>query len=408
MNILHISSGYPFSEVYQQLLMNLSREDRHKHIMYVPLTTNDVVTDKYLFGSPSVRIIYSRDFHKVERFFYHRKRNKILQSVERQVSLDEINLVHAHSLFSAGGVAKSVKTRKQIDYIVAVRNSDINYFFRYGVHLRNFGIAILMEASKIIVISPAHRDALISRYTPKELRSTILEKTVVVPNGVNNYWLDRRFIRGERKDLDTIRMIYVGDITQNKNITTAMNAARLLCQKGFRASLSVVGDGPEMPRIRRAADKHGDIITIHGPIESREELMRLYRTSNIFIMVSNAETFGLVYIEAMSQGLPVIYSKGQGIDGYFSNGTVGYGCTPSDVNEVVDATRKILDNYGEISANCSKYAQYFAWEKIASIYNGIYDSLNNANESFNYSFTPLAAQERLKQGLISDVALWRL
>ena len=127
------------------------------------------------------------------------------------------------------------------------------------------------------------------------------------------------------------------------------------------------------------ANKYHDIIIVHGLIESKEELMRLYRSSDIFVMVSSNETFGLVYIEAISQGLPVIYSKGQGIDGYFSNGTIGYVCTPSNVNEIVHATKEIVDNYSAISGNCSKYAEYFSWDKIARTYEEIYDSSNNPN-----------------------------
>ena len=49
-------------------------------------------------------------------------------------------------------------------------------------------------------------------------------------------------------------------------------------------------------------------------------------------MPSRYETFGLVYGEAMSQGLPIIYSKGQGVDGYFKEGTVGYGVVSDRYN----------------------------------------------------------------------------
>lgn len=41
----------------------------------------------------------------------------------------------------------------------------------------------------------------------------------------------------------------------------------------------------------------------------------MFAESDIFVMVSHSETFGLVYIEALSQGLPILYTRGQGIDG---------------------------------------------------------------------------------------------
>jgi glycosyltransferase involved in cell wall biosynthesis len=56
----------------------------------------------------------------------------------------------------------------------------------------------------------------------------------------------------------------------------------------------------------------------------KEKLLNNYRNSDIFIMPSYNETFGLVYIEAMSQGLPIIYTQNEGVDGYFKEGSVGY------------------------------------------------------------------------------------
>ena len=56
-------------------------------------------------------------------------------------------------------------------------------------------------------------------------------------------------------------------------------------------------------------------------------------------MPSFPETFGLVYVEAMSQGLPIIYTKGQGIDGYFEDGKVGYPVNTKDSNDIVKKLR---------------------------------------------------------------------
>ena len=55
------------------------------------------------------------------------------------------------------------------------------------------------------------------------------------------------------------------------------------------------------------------------------------RSCSVFAMPSIFETFGLVYLEALSQNLPVVYTKGQGIDGMFDN-TVGIGVDPLSVD----------------------------------------------------------------------------
>ena len=65
--------------------------------------------------------------------------------------------------------------------------------------------------------------------------------------------------------------------------------------------------------------------------------------SDVFAMVSHHETFGLVYIEALSQGLPVLFTQGQGIDGTFSE-LVGVAARPSSVAGIRRGLEQIIDN----------------------------------------------------------------
>lgn len=84
---------------------------------------------------------------------------------------------------------------------------------------------------------------------------------------------------------------------------------------------------------------------------SVSELIKIYGENNIFIMPSHHETFGLVYPEAMSQGMPVIYSEGEGFDGYFKNGFIGYSVDPNNTNDIARNIKFIVDNYEYISKN---------------------------------------------------------
>jgi L-malate glycosyltransferase len=91
-------------------------------------------------------------------------------------------------------------------------------------------------------------------------------------------------------------------------------------------------------------------------------------------MPSFNETFGLVYIEAMSQGLPVIYSKGQGIDGYFNEGKVGFSVNPGNISDIATRIENILENYDEMNKNAITAVKEFKWSKIADKYIDIYNS----------------------------------
>ena len=101
----------------------------------------------------------------------------------------------------------------------------------------------------------------------------------------------------------------------------------------------------------------------------------MYRKSDIFIMPSYNETFGLVYLEAMSQGLPIIYTKREGIDGYFKEETVGYSVNPKDINDIAGKIEMIIHNYNRISKNCYNLVDNFSWDKISKIYHDTYTSI---------------------------------
>jgi glycosyltransferase involved in cell wall biosynthesis len=89
-------------------------------------------------------------------------------------------------------------------------------------------------------------------------------------------------------------------------------------------------------------------------------------------MPSINETFGRVYIEAMSQGLPIIYSKNDGIDGFFQDGEVGYGVEGSNYDEWNIVLQKIIDNYDQISKQAIHKSKLFTWDKVSSDYLELY------------------------------------
>ena len=94
-------------------------------------------------------------------------------------------------------------------------------------------------------------------------------------------------------------------------------------------------------------------------------------------MPSFTETFGLVYVEALSQGLPVIYTKGQGFDGQFPEGTVGYHVTPTESKDVAEKILKIAENYMKISSNCNNGIKKYQWKMISEEYLRIYRGIIN-------------------------------
>jgi glycosyltransferase involved in cell wall biosynthesis len=97
-------------------------------------------------------------------------------------------------------------------------------------------------------------------------------------------------------------------------------------------------------------------------------------------MPSYKETFGIAYIEALSQGLPVIYSRGQGVDGYFEKGTVGEATDPASEAEIAISIRSIISRLENVRKLCIESSKRFGWPRIAGEYLKIYGHVIQGRE----------------------------
>ena len=92
-------------------------------------------------------------------------------------------------------------------------------------------------------------------------------------------------------------------------------------------------------------------------------------------MLSKNETFGLSYIEALSQGTPILYTKGQGVDGFFENKSVGCPIEYGNEKNLENGLKYIMDNYEQLSRNALDICKLFSWKNICKKYIEIYKSI---------------------------------
>ncbi|MGD6794154.1 glycosyltransferase family 4 protein [Metabacillus indicus] len=368
MKVLQIAVGVTASKVYYKLFSEFKKQNL-SFAVYVPLHKNknikDISKDDFPYSFYSNRIIKPYD-----KFLYITKIRRMVKDIELNLDLSEVSLIHAHSLFSDGAVAYELFKKYNIPYVIAVRNYDVNKYFRYAFHLRNYALQIMLNAKKIIFISPSYQEYVTKKYVPNKFSEQILLKTKTIPNGVDNFWLNQKFAA---KDINTqkLKLIFVGRIDKNKNLKTVIDVVELLRKKGFNTTLDVVGDGP----LRESFEKEcsgNDYVNFHGAIYDKDKLRKMYYSNDILIVPSFAETFGLVYLEAMSCGVPVIFTKNQGFDGFFKEGTVGFAVNPHEPNNIIKAIEGIINNYKEISQCCYGSVKSFKWEDISNEYMRIY------------------------------------
>lgn len=363
MHILQIANDYLGSGLYKLLFAAL--EDRgHTHTVFVPMKHGTVIPEV------KERVHVVPCFSDLDRLLFYRKQNTMLRWMEKNLDFQEFDLVHAHTVFSGGYAAFQLHKRYGIPYIVAVRDTDVNVFFKFMIHLRHVGVEILRNASKVIFLSPAYQEKVLRDCVPLEHLEEIAAKSVILPNGINKMFLENPPASKEAVH-DPLELIYVGLLNSRKNPELTVEAVKLLRSRGLEAKLTVIGAIQEE---KYRALMQQDFITYHDRCPQDEVIAHL-RKADIFVMPSHRETFGLVYAEAMSQGLPVLYTAGQGFDGHFPEGEVGFSVSDRDPADVADKILKITENYAEMSKNAISGAKKFDWDAIAARYDELYREL---------------------------------
>ena len=167
------------------------------------------------------------------------------------------------------------------------------------------------------------------------------------------------------------RVAYVGTLISRKYPATIVSAMHQVFDNDFL--LQYAGDGYESKNIIKEAYELGvsEQVKLLGRID-RTEVVRLMDNSDLFIMISSKETFGLVYLEAMARGCLTIASRKEGFDGIIQHGYNGFLCEAGNNKELVSIIREIKEmsptKRSIISNNAMNTAKELTDEKAAKYY----------------------------------------
>jgi len=176
---------------------------------------------------------------------------------------------------------------------------------------------------KVIVASSESRRVLAREYGVPD------EKIVVIPLGVAPLFLGGGGDPGAAPARRGERLLYVGPLIRRKGLRTLIAALAMLRGAGRAFRLVVAGRGPDEPALRALASRLGvaDAIEFAGYVPEGR-LPALYAGADLFVFPSFKEGFGLVLVEAMACGLPVVASSAQPIPEVV--GEAGRFFTPGD------------------------------------------------------------------------------
>lgn len=376
--VLHICSYYIGNKLYMSLIKQLSEFGIEQDV-FIPIKNNKMSGQNQIQDVKTIRFFYQNIISIYDRFLFFTKVYKQYKQIEKLImSNSKIDVIHAHTIFSDGSAAYKLHKKYGIPYIINVRNTDINIFYKFALHLRPLMYKILIHAEAIVFISPSYQQKLMMKL-PAYVSSKIEKKCYVISNGIDQFW-HRQSTKEKSFDKNkSIVLIYVGRIDKNKNLETVINMCAILRNLGYSVLLNVIGSGPLEYKMKKLCSylDLDDQVKFYGYVSNPKELLAIMDQSDIYVMPSFKETFGLVYIEAMSRGLPVIYTKNEGIDGYFTEGEVGYSVTPNNADMIAKSVIKAIKDYDAISKRCIAYSKLFNWNDIAKKYISLYKRQSN-------------------------------
>ncbi|MDR4503209.1 MAG: glycosyltransferase family 4 protein [Candidatus Scalindua sp.] len=265
---------------------------------------------------------------------------------------------------------------RKIPYIVSLRGSDVPYYDTYSrkVHvfhmiLKPVNKYIWKRAKKIVALSWGLK--LTAQRTAPELHME------VIPNGVETDIF--KPIDQEKYNSKNLNLITVSRLINRKGINHILEALSKLNDK--KITLMVVGIGNYEKNLKDLCKKLmlNDVVTFHG-YHPREKLSELYNKADVFILPSLAESFGLVFAEAMACRLPIIGGRTGGVPDLVKEEN-GILVEPGNIKEIQNAILEMRDNIGKRllmgEANRKRVLNHYSWKYVAKRYFDIYqDTLN--------------------------------
>ncbi len=259
----------------------------------------------------------------------------VYDKLPKDFSLKNYDVMISHMPCGALMAQKLLK-RDKIKYICSVHASDITVLtdIKY-LPFRNYLKKSYKLADKISARSPILKEK--------------IEK--IIPN-------NKTFIAYSGTDIEQIKKPLNNDITittvasliKRKNIDVIIKTVNEIPS----LKLNIIGSGKEENKLKKLAKNQN--IKFLGQLE-RPLVIEQLKSSDIFVLLSDNETFGLSYIEAMATGNIVIAKKGDGIDGIIKNGENGF-LIPAKKEELKKCLEKILsmneDEMSTIKTNCAK------------------------------------------------------
>lgn len=274
--------------------------------------------------------------NKTSFTLYHNRLQKIIKKIHLKYKID---IIHSHSYLPAGYIAGKIAKKYNIPHVITEHSSSIVNNIR-SIDLEKYK-ATICNSDKIIAVGESLSRNLESKFH-------VGEKLVIIPNIVS-----KLFIRESTNKVSSgkFRFVSVGSLEIRKNHYNLIKAFARLIAFNSNFELNIIGNGLERKKLQELIDELelNDKIKLLGQ-KNRKDTAEIMREHDIFIMVSTAETFGVVYVEALMSGLPIIGLKNGGSE-YIINEHNGILIQNNDIEEIFCAMKSVYEKYNSYNIN---------------------------------------------------------
>lgn len=330
-NVYVIDASYQGRDGYFEL----------SNILTTKKKVNDVIIYRKTFPAFGLS---KRNKKKYIVFEYNVKR--LIKKILKEVKID---VIHTHSYLPAGYALTKISKYFNIPHVMTEHSSSI---VSGSVNDNNKRILseTLENTSTVIAVGNVLRRKLLEYNGDNEI--------IVIPNIVSPI-----FQYKDKNVKNEFIFSSIGYLEDRKNYSTLIRAFYLAFKEQSNVKLRIIGDGILYYQLRKEIESYGMMnqISLLGLL-TRDQTAYELQESHAFVMISKAETFGVVYIEALATGCPVIGLKNGGAE-YIIEDRFGILINDNDEVEISKALKEMIKNY-------NKYDKKSISEDILSKYSG--------------------------------------
>lgn len=351
----------------------------HQVFIYAPYTPGYKDKNKNVFRLKSIRVIEKPEI----RFAL-----PMVQDGELKKLVDfKLDVVHAHTPFSLGLLAKFIAKRQKIPFVYTHHTDYPEYskaYFKgkkilpraaelYSKWFSNMADAVIAPSFKIKKVLENYGVKKPIYVLPTGIDLKLFKKTEKSEKTAES--LRKKLNVGENEKL----LIFVGRLGREKNVDFLIKAFSEISEKRKDVKFLIAGEGPFAEQYKTAAKNLGLGNVIFSGAVPHEKLPAYYQVADLFVFASLTETQGIVILEAMASGLPIIALKDAAFKGIVSDGENGFLIPPKSAPKIfAEKTLKILNDgalRGKFLRMSAEIAKNFSKEKQAEKLIDIYEKL---------------------------------